>query len=173
MEYIIPIITVCVTLLLGILGFIVNSLIQRKSNSIQVITKTRLARREKSKTLLSNIIKLSDPIYLDISKDKDDTLKELIGNVTDLRFEYTQTFKCDYDLISASEEVKKFAIEYVKDKNNLEELNNKRNNLIKIGDIYLQTEWKRIKLETVGKMKNKKLSSWDDIYQEYEKNYHD
>ena len=48
---VISLIAVCVTLLLGVIGFIINSFIQRKSNSISVITKTRLNRREKTKTL--------------------------------------------------------------------------------------------------------------------------
>lgn len=38
MEQIISIITVCVTFILGILGLIFNSFIQRKSNSIKIVT---------------------------------------------------------------------------------------------------------------------------------------
>ena len=65
MENIISIIVICVTLLLGVTGFIINSFVQRKSNSINVITKTRLARREKTKELMAKMIKLSNIDYLD------------------------------------------------------------------------------------------------------------
>ena len=59
-EILISIISVCVTLLLGVVGFIANSFIQGKSHSIQVITKTRLVRREKTKELTAKTIMLSD-----------------------------------------------------------------------------------------------------------------
>lgn len=65
MENVISIIAVCVTLLLGLLGFVINSFIQRKNNSISVITKTRLVRREKSKELMSKVLFYSDVDYLD------------------------------------------------------------------------------------------------------------
>ena len=56
METIIGIATVCVTLLLGVVGFIVNSMIQRKSNSISVITNTRLERRKQTQELASVLL---------------------------------------------------------------------------------------------------------------------
>lgn len=43
----ISLLTVLVTLLLGILGFIVNTYLQRQNNSIDVITKNRIERRTK------------------------------------------------------------------------------------------------------------------------------
>ena len=39
---------------------------------------------------------------------------------------------------------------------NKEELLSIRNEFIKVSDLYIQAEWKRIKLETVGKLNNKK-----------------
>ena len=38
-------------------------------------------------------------------------------------------------------------------------------------DLYIQTEWKRIKLETVGKMKSNAKPSWDDIHDDYQQKY--
>ena len=95
MESIISIIAICVTLLLGVSGFIINSFVQRKSNSINVITKTRLARREKTKELMAKMIKLSSIEYLD-SLDKEDkkaTVKELVEVTADIRSEYSQIFE--------------------------------------------------------------------------------
>ena len=61
MESIVSIISVCVTLLLGVAGLIFNSYVQRKTHSISVITKTRLARREKTKEAEDEAG--SDPLY--------------------------------------------------------------------------------------------------------------
>lgn len=41
----ISIITICVTVLLGVAGFLINTYMQRKNNSITVITSYRLERR--------------------------------------------------------------------------------------------------------------------------------
>ena len=175
---VISFIAVCVTLLLGVIGFIINSFIQRKSNSISVITKTRLNRREKTKTLMAKMIKLSSIEYLD-SLDKEDkkaTVKELVEVTADIRSEYSQIFECDRDLISSTESLKDSVISYMNSNNdaNKESLICKRKEFIKEMDLYIQTEWKRIKLETVGKMKNNnKHSSWDEIYDAYQKDYQD
>lgn len=42
------IITVLTTLLLGVLGFIVNTLLQRRNNSIKIITQYRIERKNKT-----------------------------------------------------------------------------------------------------------------------------
>ena len=172
MEYIIPIITVSVTLLLGVLGFIVNSLIQRKSNSIQVITKTRLARREKTKELMSKMIMLSNINYLNTNDNKD-SIRLLIETSSNIRSEYSQVFECDRRLIDITESLTNSIIGYLNNPNedNKIILNNNRNVFIKDMDIYIQTEWKRIKLETVGKMNNSKFSSWNEIYNQYQNDY--
>ena len=175
---VISLIAVCVTLLLGVVGFIINSFVQRKSNSISVITKTRLNRREKTKTLMAKMIKLSSIEYLN-SLDKEDkkaTVKELVEATADIRSEYSQIFECDRDLISSTESLKDSVISYMNSNNNTnkENLICKRKGFIKEMDLYIQTEWKRIKLETVGKMKNNnKHSSWDEIYDNYQKDYQD
>ncbi len=52
------------------------------------------------------------------------------------------------------------------------ELDKVRTDYIKLFDIYIQTEWKRIKLETVGRMNKNTRPTWNDIndyyYQQYE-----
>ena len=175
MENIISIIAICVTLLLGVSGFIINSFVQRKSNSINVITKTRLARREKTKELMAKMIKLSNISYLD-SLDKKEH-KDIISSLTEvtsiIRSEYSSVFPCDQRLIELTNELSSSVISYLSSPNeeNKNKLNSSRDNFIKEMDLYIQTEWKRIKLETVGKMKNNKKPSWDDIHDDYQQKY--
>lgn len=109
-------------------------------------------------------------------EDKKATVKELVEVTADIRFEYSQIFECDRDLISITESLKDSVISYVNSNNdaNKENLICKRKEFIKEMDLFIQTEWKRIKLETVGKMKNNnKHSSWDEIYDNYQKDYQD
>lgn len=71
-------------------------------------------------------------------------------------------------------QVKGAVLEYLKEKDeeNKRSLIEKRKEFTKEIDLYLQTEWKRIKLETVGKMKNRtNIDTWDDIHKGYEKEY--
>ena len=69
MENIIAILTVCVSLLLGVMGLIANSMIQRKSNSISVITGTRQERRKKTQELAAKLLQYGDAEFLRIVKD--------------------------------------------------------------------------------------------------------
>jgi len=51
-------------LVLGVAGFIVNSFIQRRNNSIKVVVQHRLERRQRTLEKLAVLIKLSDRDYL-------------------------------------------------------------------------------------------------------------
>lgn len=174
MENIIAIVTVCVTLLLGVGGFIINSLIQRKSNSISVITKTRLARREKTKSLMARMIKLSDKRFLDIldEEGKNNVISSLAEVSAEIRSEYTKTYACDIALIKITNQLSDSVIAYMNGSIDQKELDKVRTDYIKLFDIYIQTEWKRIKLETVGRMNKNTRPTWNDIndyyYQQYE-----
>ena len=175
MENIISIIAICVTLLLGVTGFIINSFVQRKSNSINVITKTRLARREKTKELMAKMIKLSNVDYLDSLEKEEhkEVIASLIEVTSEIRSEYSSVFICDQKLINVTELLSNSVLSYLDSPNeeNKKELISNRDNFIKEMDLYIQTEWKRIKLETVGKKKNNKKPSWDDIHDDYQKKY--
>lgn len=173
MESIVSIISVCVTLLLGIGGLIFNSYVQRKTHSISVITKTRLARREKTKDLLAKMIKFSDTKYLDCldEKEKKDVISSLAEVSSMIRAEYTGTYHCDIELIDLTEQLKDKVISYLRGTTSQEELMKARNELIKTFDIYIQTEWQRIKLETVGKMKKNSKPTWDEINHSFHEKY--
>ena len=71
---------VCVTLLLGIAGLIANSLIQRKSNSIQIITQCRLKRRERTHEIVSELLKYGGSSFVSSLTDpeKTQTAKEIV-----------------------------------------------------------------------------------------------
>ena len=168
-------IAICVTLLLGVTGFIINSFVQRKSNSINVITKTRLARREKTKELMAKMIKLSNIDYLDFLEKKEhkEVISSLAEVTSEIRSEYSSVFPCDQKLINATYALSSSVITYLgsPDEESKESLITNRDNFIKEMDLYIQTEWKRIKMETVGKMKNNKKPSWDDIHDDYQEKY--
>lgn len=174
METIIGIATVCVTLLLGVVGFIVNSMIQRKSNSISVITNTRLERRKQTQELASVLLHYSDADYLR-SMDKinrAEVVSECAKCVAILRSLYTFTVEEDQWLVKAAEELKEAICQSLAQKVevNLEE---KRAAFERVLDVYVATEWKRIKVETVGKGKkgNKSYAAWKKQWEKYETYY--
>ncbi len=174
MENIIAIATVCVTLLLGILGFIVNSMVQRKSNSISVITNTRLERRRQTQELASILLHYSDADYLaTVGKDKRaGVVSECAKSVAALRSLYTFTVKEDQCLVRKAEALKESICRSL-DGMEAAETGKKRAEFEQVMDVYVATEWKRIKMETVGKGKkgSKSYSAWQKQWEKYEKKY--
>jgi hypothetical protein len=162
---------VCVTLLLGIAGLIANSLIQRKSNSIQIITQCRLKRRERTHEIVSELLKYGGSSFVSSLTDpeKTQTAKEIVGLVSELRALYSFSFDKDIRLVTAAFEIKEPLCNHLP-QNALypSEINEKRRLFAEIADIYLSTEWKRIKDETLGKQKNgkKRFAGWESIYAE-------
>ncbi len=95
----ISLLTVLVTLLLGILGFIVNTYLQRQNNSIDIITKNRIERRTKTQEIMSTFVKYADynSIKSIIALNKqNEAIQELYTNYATLRSLYTNTFKKRY-----------------------------------------------------------------------------
>ena len=177
MDNIIAILTVCVTFLLGIMGLIANSMIQRKSNSISVITGTRLERRKTTQELAAKLLRYGDAEFLKTvksEKEKAEAMEVCSGCVATLRSLYTFTVKEDLELVEAAEELKSTVYEILFGSNaNYEKLSKRRDVFSKIVDIYLTTEWKRIKLETVGKTKkgSKSYQTWEAIWKANAKQY--
>ena len=172
MEQIISIITICVTFVLGILGLIANSLIQRKSNSIKIITQHRLDRRAETQRIAATVIKYTDPEMIKLLKteeEKDNAAREIIEGVSRLRSMYFREYKCDIKLIDKANALKDSFILCIQGNPVNEDYLNCRNEFIKEVDLYVTTEWQRIKLETVGKSKisASSLGTWEE---DYEKN---
>lgn len=180
----ISLLAVCVTFFVGIAGLIVNSFIQRKSNSISVITQTRLKRRKDTQRIAAELLKYSDLDYLK-SFGKDNSERTLLKkkiiecmakDVAELRALYSFSFDKDAKLIKAAEKLKESVAIYINAKKKHAkkevELIDARRNFEMIVDVYLSTEWKRIKLETVGKeWKKNSLGKWEDQYNHYENGY--
>lgn len=170
MDNIIAILTICVSFILGVMGLIANSMIQRKSNSISVITGTRLERRKKTQELATKLLQYGDSDVLNgvmSEKDKAEAVKVCSECVATLRSLYTFTVKEDRELVGAAQELKDVICARLLGKEVEEEaLSVQRDAFSKVLDIYLTTEWKRIKLETVGKTKkgSKSYQTWEEIW---------
>ncbi len=169
MEQIISIITVCVTFILGILGLIFNSLIQRKSNSIKIVTQHRMDRRNETQKIAATIIKYSDPkmiSLLDTAEEKESAIKEIIEVESRLRAIYFRSYECDIRLLDKADALKDKLIQCIEGAPVDEDYLLCRDAFIKEADIYVTTEWKRIKLETIGKSKIgvSNLGTWEDDY---------
>jgi hypothetical protein len=83
--------------------------------------------------------------------------------ISKLRSIYYFSFPKDIELVDAAYTVKKL---FCTDHKNWDEINLARANYAHLADVYTSTDWKRIKLETVGKDKrsNKALPAWTEIF---------
>ncbi len=162
---IVSLITVSVTLILGIAGFIFNSYLQRKNNSISVITNTRLERRNKTQQLCATILCITDYDYNKTSttEEKKEYSKKLISSVNELISLYSYSFPRDAEFLQSAKNLKKAYCESYQDWKKIETA---REKFEQIAVVYIYTEWKRIKLETVGKFSSggASLPSWEYIY---------
>ena len=176
----ISLLTVLVTLLLGILGFIVNTYLQRQNNSIDIITKNRIERRTKTQEIMSTFIKYADynSIKSIIALNKqNEAIQELYNNYATLRSLYTNTFVKDIELMNKCEDLLNTIVKYLNDfekysKEDIDkQLNIDKHNFEYIFDLYLYTDWSRIKAETVGKRKKGGGKKWLDDFEEAERWY--
>nr|WP_321305282.1 hypothetical protein [uncultured Sphaerochaeta sp.] len=178
-DGLVSILAVCVTLIIGMGGLIANTLIQRKSNSIKIITVTRLRRRDYTQKLVSRIMLLSDEFFIKTLDDqhKKKAIQSMASSVSQLRTLYFFAFQKDMEFIQASYNVEEaLGKRLIEGVDNHIELAECRKRFSKLADLYLGTEWKRIKLETVGKMGGsgaKSLPSWNRIFQENEGSFRD
>ena len=107
-------------------------------------------------------------------KEKAEAVEVCSGCVATLRSLYTFTVKEDLELVEAADELKSAVYEILFGSNaNYEKLSKRRDAFSKVVDIYLTTEWKRIKLETVGKTKkgSKSYQTWEAIWKANAKQY--
>lgn len=164
-ESTINLISVCVTLLLGVAGFIINTFVQRKNNSIEIITKKRLSRRDLLQSLSASILSLSDPDYIDCLADSgiSDYCRQLVISCSKLRSLLEFQFPYDADFVTLAYKVKSESIRAVKQKNrDYSKVKESRRKFAELMDLYTTTEWQRIKSETVGKNKSaaKRYQYW-------------
>ncbi len=169
------ILTIAVSLLLGVGGFIVNSRIQRKTNSIHTVTEKRVERRDKTQECFATLLLNSDLLVIKKGLN-DDSLLEVSRCVTTLRSLHTFTYDKDKELIEAAEKLEKEIYAFVSSNGNSDQSNlmDARNRFSKLADLYVQTEWSRIKIETMGKRRfTGRNDKFGETYEEYSKKYID
>ncbi len=170
MEQIISIATVCVTLVLGISGLIFNSMIQRKSNSIKMVTQHRFERRSETQKIAATLTKYSDPDLIRLlssEEEKRDAVKEVVDACSRLRSMYFRSYPCDIRLLDKADELKQNLVAVLLSRHPAtDRLLSSREAFIKEADLYVTTEWQRIKLETIGKRKiaSGGLGTWEEDY---------
>lgn len=120
---------ILVTLVLGVAGFIVNSFIQRRNNSIKVIVQHRLERRQRTLEKLSVLMKLSDRDYLSMvlglldvasteegfeeksltecSRERIEAIRQVVEACASIRSMYCGSYPCDRDLIRVLDSFKR------------------------------------------------------------------
>ena len=160
------IITVLVTLVLGIVGFIVNTLLQRKNNSIKIITQYRIDRKNSTQQITARLLSYTDYHYHTslTDEEKRKNIQNIVKEVAILRSVYYFSFPKDADFVKAAYSLKNA---YCEEKKDWDKISAAQAKFAHISDVYTSTDWKRIKLETVGKGRSTKnaLPSWTEIYE--------
>ena len=159
------ILTVSVTMILGVLGFIVNTVLQRKNNSIKIITQYRIDRKNATQDITAKLLCYTDYHYYEslTNEEKKQNIKMIVAEISKLRSIYYFSFQKDIELVSAAYKIKKL---FCETKQDWGAINHARAEYAHLADVYTSTDWKRIKLETVGKntRNDKFLPKWTEIY---------
>lgn len=188
----IDLLAILVTLVLGVAGFVVNSFIQRRNNSIKVIVQHRLERRQRTLEKLAVLIKLSDKDYLSMvlglldvasteegfegkdhsecSSERSEAIRQIVEACASIRSMYCGSYPCDRDLIRVLDSFKKCFARCIRTGRYDSDLETPRATLIKIVDVYCTTEWRRIKRETIGK-KRSSSAAWAKTFKRVEEMY--
>lgn len=163
------IITVISTILLGVLGFIVNTLLQRKNNSIKIITQYRIERKNATQEITAKLFSYTDLHYYEslTDEEKNANVQNIVTEISKLRSIYYFSFQKDAELVEAAYTLKKV---FCSAQKNWENIDQARANYAHLSDVYTSTDWKRIQFETVGKGigKNKFLPKWTEIFENNE-----
>ena len=169
-------ITVVVTLFLGVLGLIVNSMLQRRNSSISTVTKTRIASMVKLQKCMQAILTYSDTHYLSTMGDKllqNETIRNLAGSVSELRSLLSCSFEADSRICDKAETLLDTVQKFLAKEATIDDIREARKQFESLMDPYIQTEWRRIKVETVGKKRKGlgTLAAWSKDYREYREYY--
>lgn len=173
-------------------GFVVNSFIQRRNNSIKVIVQHRLERRQRTLEDLAVLIKLSDRDYLssvlglidaalieegfkeksraECSSERSEALRQVVEACASIRAMYCGSYSCDRDLIRVLDSFKRAFARCIQTGRYDSDLETPRATLIKIIDVYCTTEWRRIKKETIGKKRSSR-DAWIQTFKQIEEMY--
>lgn len=171
------IITPLVTLLAAVCGLIANTLIQRKNNSITVIVKKRLERRDRLQALSASIMNNSDVDYLSLlsKEERVECFSKITSYCSELRSILEFSFKHDKDLVNSAIKIKNDVFDFLNGEDVRSTLEKNRKTFAKLLDLYITTEWQRIKNETVGQGKKggKSYTNWKTLYEGNVRKYED
>lgn len=152
-----------------------------RCNVIEIITHTRLDRRSTTQKAFAILLMYSDFQWIAMivneqnlnerERLKQKTITEMVKAVAQMRALYSYGFREDKELVDTAETLKDVTIEFVNLGKPVEEweeqIGRVRQNFDRAIDVYMSTEWKRIKLETVGKERKHNLyGAWQDLYEE-------
>ena len=159
------IITVSVTMILGVLGFVVNTVLQRKNNSIKIITQYRIDRKNATQEITAKLLSYTDFHYYEAltQEEKNKNVQNIVTEISKLRSIYYFSFSRDAELVSSAYEIKRL---FCMPEKNWDAINSARARYARLADVYTSTDWKRIKLETVGKgsRNDRFLPKWTEIF---------
>lgn len=164
-AYILQVITILITLTLGLITSYQTKKLQQGKNIISVTTNYRMKRCEQLKECGQKLMSNTSPELLAFNYESNKMLYEAVVSAETISMILHRHFEYDRELIDLSAEIVNIAISYNKEKSNriYDELEYKRK-LFRIKcDIYTTADWNRIKSETDGR--NTSSQSWYDYYE--------
>lgn len=159
-------IEVSTTVLTFVFAVVITTLIGLKNtkneNRITVITKKRLVTHDNIRKAVQDINTFSNPKYIIADNRNNDIIFRLCESSSLLRINLHAGYHMDMILIKKCEKILEDVINIAKsDENKAEDirsLNARRHDFINLVDIYLTTEWRRIKKEI------RKVSDYGDAW---------
>lgn len=172
-AYILQIITIAITLFLGVVTFLQTRRIQHGQNIIAVTTKYRGERTEQMKDAGAALLANTSCELLLMSEDPEKMLMEATKAAEKIGVIMHRNFEADKELIALAYETVDVAIQLVKSKGkaNKNELCRLRDIFRLKCDLYSVADWNRIKEETKGE--NTSSQSWIAYYAKLEEEFKD
>jgi len=173
LSYILQIITILITLILGLISVYQTRKLQYGQNIISVTTNKRLKRTEQIREFAQCLMTNTNPTLLNLDIDNKKMIFEANNASEGISTILHRYFEADRELIELADDIVQLAYTYNNSNRNTDkiycELIYKRQ-LFKIKcDIYASSEWSRIKSETKGV--NTSAKSWIEYYSEISKGF--
>lgn len=170
-AYILQIITISITLLLGMISYFQTKKLQHGQNIISVTTKYRRERAEQLKEAGAALLTNTSADILILSKDVVSMLKDATYAAEKIGMILHRNFEADEELISLSAQIVKIATLYTdtRSKDTLDRLLYLQEIFRLKCDLYSAADWNRIKKETTGE--NTSSESWTDYHDRLETNF--
>lgn len=173
LSYILQIITIMITLGLGLFSAYQTKKLQHGQNIISVTTNYRMKRCEQLKEFGQTLMCNTTPKLLVDSSVNEGMMKNAYNAAEAISMVMHRYFDADKELIDMAERIAELAFEYSNAENNKELLCREliyRRKVFKIKcDIYTSADWHRIKCETEGV--NTTAESWIEYHKKIQKSF--